>query len=232
MVITTLKKFCWIVILLPADRYHQSENNPEQSGCYRHCVDENIERRNHYLDLAGIENYTSKFGPGNLVIYIASFWSLLSSVKCSWILKLWFVCSNLLEEIGLYVCCKVITGEGGITMEWLMYCKCAFFEVLVCVAKLGGQPSRTIFTSELVNLVYRWGEDWILDSGCHCPDDSSIYCRMFFVLITDQKIRECGFIPGILPSVPHIKGIWIFFPFSVLCQLLTIPLTVILLNFK
>ncbi|NWI61515.1 NKD1 protein, partial [Calyptomena viridis] len=46
-------------------RYHQSENNPEQSGCYRHCVDENIERRNHYLDLAGIENYTSKFGPGS-----------------------------------------------------------------------------------------------------------------------------------------------------------------------
>uniref|UniRef100_A0A2K6G586 Protein naked cuticle homolog n=2 Tax=Propithecus coquereli TaxID=379532 RepID=A0A2K6G586_PROCO len=29
------------------------------------CVDENTERRNHYLDLAGIENYTSKFGPGS-----------------------------------------------------------------------------------------------------------------------------------------------------------------------
>nr|XP_023398248.1 protein naked cuticle homolog 2 [Loxodonta africana] len=28
-----------------------------------YCVDENTERRNHYLDLAGIENYTSKFGP-------------------------------------------------------------------------------------------------------------------------------------------------------------------------
>ena len=27
-------------------------------------MDENIERRNHYLDLAGIENYTSQFGPG------------------------------------------------------------------------------------------------------------------------------------------------------------------------
>lgn len=27
-------------------------------------MDENTERRNHYLDLAGIENYTSKFGPG------------------------------------------------------------------------------------------------------------------------------------------------------------------------
>ncbi|XP_052328551.1 naked cuticle-like protein 3 [Oncorhynchus keta] len=26
-----------------------------------HCVDENTERRNHYLDLAGIENYSSKF---------------------------------------------------------------------------------------------------------------------------------------------------------------------------
>ncbi|XP_012412094.1 protein naked cuticle homolog 2 [Trichechus manatus latirostris] len=31
-----------------------------------YCVDENTERRNHYLDLAGIENYTSKFGPGSL----------------------------------------------------------------------------------------------------------------------------------------------------------------------
>lgn len=29
-----------------------------------YCVDENTERRNHYLDLAGIENYTSRFGPG------------------------------------------------------------------------------------------------------------------------------------------------------------------------
>ena len=26
-----------------------------------YCVDENAERRNHYLDLAGIENYASKF---------------------------------------------------------------------------------------------------------------------------------------------------------------------------
>lgn len=26
-----------------------------------YCVDENTERRNHYLDLAGIENYTSRF---------------------------------------------------------------------------------------------------------------------------------------------------------------------------
>nr|XP_010771308.1 PREDICTED: protein naked cuticle homolog 2-like [Notothenia coriiceps] len=36
----------------------QEAGNPVR-GLY--CVDENIERRNHYLDLAGIENYTSKF---------------------------------------------------------------------------------------------------------------------------------------------------------------------------
>lgn len=30
-------------------------------------MDENLERRNHYLDLAGIENYTSRFGAGELV---------------------------------------------------------------------------------------------------------------------------------------------------------------------
>ncbi|XP_016060492.1 PREDICTED: nucleotide-binding oligomerization domain-containing protein 2 [Miniopterus natalensis] len=41
----------------------QGDSRLEQSGCYHHCVDENIERRNHYLDLAGIENYTSQFGP-------------------------------------------------------------------------------------------------------------------------------------------------------------------------
>ena len=27
----------------------------------KYCVDENIDRRNHYLDLPGIENYSSKF---------------------------------------------------------------------------------------------------------------------------------------------------------------------------
>uniref|UniRef100_M3XVP4 Protein naked cuticle homolog n=1 Tax=Mustela putorius furo TaxID=9669 RepID=M3XVP4_MUSPF len=43
----------------------QGDSRLEQSGCYHHCVDENIERRNHYLDLAGIENYTSQFGPGS-----------------------------------------------------------------------------------------------------------------------------------------------------------------------
>nr|KAF6411118.1 NKD inhibitor of WNT signaling pathway 1 [Rousettus aegyptiacus] len=43
----------------------QGDSRPEQPGCYHHCVDENIERRNHYLDLAGIENYTSQFGPGS-----------------------------------------------------------------------------------------------------------------------------------------------------------------------
>uniref|UniRef100_A0A8C9JPG6 Protein naked cuticle homolog n=1 Tax=Panthera tigris altaica TaxID=74533 RepID=A0A8C9JPG6_PANTA len=42
----------------------QGDSRLEQSGCDHHCVDENIERRNHYLDLAGIENYTSQFGPG------------------------------------------------------------------------------------------------------------------------------------------------------------------------
>ncbi|KAI4786089.1 hypothetical protein KUCAC02_037357, partial [Chaenocephalus aceratus] len=42
-------------------RRHHSDHHT-QPGCQRHCVDENLERRNHYLDLAGIENYTSRFG--------------------------------------------------------------------------------------------------------------------------------------------------------------------------
>lgn len=128
MEMITLKKFCWMVVLLPADRYHQSENNPEQSGCYRHCVDENIERRNHYLDLAGIENYTSKFGPGNLCcnLFVFSFFSCMfpiGAVNCE---PVWLVCSDSLEGIGLCECCEVFTGEAGITTEWLVCCKSAF----------------------------------------------------------------------------------------------------------
>ncbi|XP_010772160.1 protein naked cuticle homolog 1-like, partial [Notothenia coriiceps] len=42
-------------------RRHHSDHHT-QPGCQRHCVEENLERRNHYLDLAGIENYTSRFG--------------------------------------------------------------------------------------------------------------------------------------------------------------------------
>ncbi|XP_018605184.1 protein naked cuticle homolog 1 isoform X2 [Scleropages formosus] len=44
-------------------RRHHSDQ-PTQPGCQRYCVDENLDRRNHYLDLAGIENYTSRFGSG------------------------------------------------------------------------------------------------------------------------------------------------------------------------
>ncbi|KAG7499892.1 hypothetical protein JOB18_002163 [Solea senegalensis] len=42
----------------------QKQSGSQETGCpvrKLYCVDENIERRNHYLDLAGIENYTSKF---------------------------------------------------------------------------------------------------------------------------------------------------------------------------
>ncbi|KAA0702612.1 Protein naked cuticle -like protein 2 [Triplophysa tibetana] len=34
-----------------------------------YCVDENTERRNHYLDLAGIENYTSRFDSKRCTFY-------------------------------------------------------------------------------------------------------------------------------------------------------------------
>lgn len=197
MVITTLKKFCWIVILLPADRYHQSENNPEQSGCYRHCVDENIERRNHYLDLAGIENYTSKFGPGNLccnLVIFSFFCSMSGTVNCE---AVWFVCSD--SGIGLWIL------QDNYWWRWyhnrvanvLQGC----FDVCVCVAKLGAEPRRTIFTSKLLSLVYGWGKGWLLDVGACSQVDTSTY----FILTTDPKIGECVFIPGILALVPKLK---------------------------
>lgn len=48
---------------LSATEKEQSELSQESGHQARsfYCVEENIERRNHYLDLAGIENYTSKF---------------------------------------------------------------------------------------------------------------------------------------------------------------------------
>ncbi|TNN24006.1 Protein naked cuticle 1 [Liparis tanakae] len=48
------------VPITSARRRHGEQ--PAAPGC--HSVDENLERRNHYLDLAGIENYTSRFGAG------------------------------------------------------------------------------------------------------------------------------------------------------------------------
>lgn len=42
-----------------SSRGQSNEVTPTEGQHY--CVDENTERRNHYLDLAGIENYTSRF---------------------------------------------------------------------------------------------------------------------------------------------------------------------------
>lgn len=47
----------------------QSNEAPATEGQH-YCVDENTERRNHYLDLAGIENYTSRFeGKGLFILF-------------------------------------------------------------------------------------------------------------------------------------------------------------------
>lgn len=87
-------------------RRHHSDHHT-QPGCQRHCVDENLERRNHYLDLAGIENYTSRFGAGEwtrvkglkkgrrkgenlesgrLMVYLGSalLWHLLGAISLSY----------------------------------------------------------------------------------------------------------------------------------------------------
>uniref|UniRef100_A0A674CM81 Protein naked cuticle homolog n=1 Tax=Salmo trutta TaxID=8032 RepID=A0A674CM81_SALTR len=44
-----------------ADRRLSSHIRSAHTHGQHYCVDENTERRNHYLDLAGIENYTSRF---------------------------------------------------------------------------------------------------------------------------------------------------------------------------
>lgn len=48
------------VSLLVYSSKTQASEAPATEGQH-YCVDENTERRNHYLDLAGIENYTSRF---------------------------------------------------------------------------------------------------------------------------------------------------------------------------
>ena len=62
----------------------EKEQSASQEAVTRlYCVDENIERRNHYLDLAGIENFTSKFDDTgvvsayqntNMILYICFLW--------------------------------------------------------------------------------------------------------------------------------------------------------------
>lgn len=53
----------YVHLLLKTGAEKEQSASQEKGSPIRrvYCVDENIERRNHYLDLAGIENYTSKF---------------------------------------------------------------------------------------------------------------------------------------------------------------------------
>lgn len=59
------------VFLLICSSKAQASEAPATEGQH-YCVDENTERRNHYLDLAGIENYTSRFEGKSVSI---SLWS-------------------------------------------------------------------------------------------------------------------------------------------------------------
>lgn len=107
----------------------------------------------------------------------------------------WFVCSDLKEGTGLWVlwdnyCFGWYHNRVAHVLQ-------AWLEVPVCVAKLGGEPRETVFTAKLWSLVYGRGEDCFLDVGARFRDDT----RTCFVVRTDPKIRECGFVPGILASV-------------------------------
>ncbi|XP_030003070.1 protein naked cuticle homolog 2 isoform X2 [Sphaeramia orbicularis] len=64
---TTVLKFNLVMSPSLQDKVSQPEKEQSafrEAGSPKrrlYCADENIERRNHYLDLAGVENYTSKF---------------------------------------------------------------------------------------------------------------------------------------------------------------------------
>lgn len=66
-----------------------------------YCVDENIERRNHYMELAGVENYTSKFD--NKGMWTPPLFLLLllffTMNKCNWIIFGPFVSRILLTGV-------------------------------------------------------------------------------------------------------------------------------------
>ncbi|XP_052598861.1 protein naked cuticle homolog 2 isoform X3 [Peromyscus californicus insignis] len=69
--------------------YSRKPNADSQTCSVRvpYCVDENTERRNHYLDLAGIENYTSKFGPGPRS-WLTMSYQLMSLLSGPWLRSL------------------------------------------------------------------------------------------------------------------------------------------------
>lgn len=54
-----MKVFSFFFVLIYSSK--GQNNEPTATEGQHYCVDENTERRNHYLDLAGIENYTSRF---------------------------------------------------------------------------------------------------------------------------------------------------------------------------
>lgn len=87
----------------------------------------------------------------------------------------------------------------------------ACFEVLVCVGKLGGEPRRTIFVSELLSLVYGWGEDWFSDSRGHSHDDTSMYLEggFFLYLLQTKKNQRMWVHTWNFAFCSPVKVIWI-----------------------
>lgn len=55
-----------------------------------YCADENIERRNHYLDLAGVENFSSKFDNAGIEISPLFFYTIAFFSKSKLFLFLFF----------------------------------------------------------------------------------------------------------------------------------------------
>lgn len=66
--------------LKTAAEKEQSASQEPGTPVRLYCVDENIERRNHYLDLAGIENYTSKFDNTGIETPLLLLWFVYISV--------------------------------------------------------------------------------------------------------------------------------------------------------
>lgn len=80
-----------------------------------YCADENIERRNHYLDLAGVENFSSKFDNAGIEISPLFFYTIAFFSKSKLFLFLFFF---FLQSLPLRSPGRMLTLLFSTTLWW------------------------------------------------------------------------------------------------------------------
>lgn len=97
----------------------EKEQSASQEAIRRlYCVDENIERRNHYLDLAGIENYTSKFDDTGIETPVLLLWFVHSSILTLFPHQIKAVFLPFFQNLPLRSSDRMLTLLFSITLWW------------------------------------------------------------------------------------------------------------------